>query len=85
MAVVADSEVGRRIWLADVEAEQAADECGDEAGRELAQLLRRGLLANANDHDDEQHHDEDSYGPTTKMRIASISFQLLQRRREAGK
>ena len=54
----------RLEWrLADIYAEQAANEHGRETRRLLAQLLHRGLLADANYHDDEQEHDEDGHGP----------------------
>src|SRR5262245_37694334 len=66
MAFAALVEVGRRVRLADVCAEQATGEQGDETRRLLAQLLRRGLLADADHHDDEQEHGEDGHGPDEK-------------------
>jgi hypothetical protein len=54
---------GWRIRLADVHAQQATDERGNETGRLLAQLFRLRLMADADPHNGEQEREEDSHGP----------------------
>ena len=73
----------RRARFADVQADQAANKRGNEARGLLAQLLSRGLLTDADYHDDEKERDEDGHRQNEKEEGSEHQVQLLQRSRGA--
>ena len=77
----------RRARFADVQADQAANKRGNEARGLLAQLLSRGLLPDADYHDDEQEDDEDGHTQNEKDKDREHQLSALSamtRSREMG-